>query len=152
MKNSIYIVVSMLLFAAGCAGGPCQKTPSCQEYASLEKDYRELHASYNTLVAELKELKENNFVQEMTYRNKLKATGKTITVGGVDYHYIGNAYGNRDKNGKWHGVLTGEIVWGRNLEHYASMLVFTENSRKIFHYRGLFDQPAKKLIKDAPAP
>ena len=142
----------MLLFAAGCASSKCQKTLSYQEYASLEKDYRELHATYNTLVAELKDLKENNFVQEMTYRNKLKATGETITVGGMDYHYTGNAYGNRDKNGKWHGVLTGEIVWGGSLEHYASMLVFTENSRKIFHYRGLFNQSAKELIKDLSAP
>jgi len=144
--------IPLMLFAAGCGIFSSDERSAYTRLNALQYDYDTLSAGYAHLAAELKKMKTANFAEEMTYRNKLRADGKKITVGGKVYYYIGNAYGQKNAGGQWHGVIVGEIVWGDTLEHYASMLVFTENGRKISHYRGLFDRPARKLVSDPAVP
>jgi hypothetical protein len=137
--SNFLFAILFIMTGCGTTGKVAIQDNWAQKYGILLDRQKELKAEYEKLKNENNKLKIENNANEIKYRNDLKSKSQKISIGGTDYFFVGEAYGSKDENGNWHGVINGEIVWGDSLEHYATTLIMTKDGRKLLNYKGLFN-------------
>ncbi len=142
MSVKYVLVLGLIFVLTGCYS---EKVIIKKDY-KWKKKYNTLLAQHTKLQSDYDKLKNQNYVNEIKYRKAIKNKAKKISSDGVEYYFVGESYGQQT-NGNWYGVISGEVVWGDSLEHYATSVVLTPGGKKISNYRGLFNSKIMKLIK-----